>query len=135
MSVLSVACIVVGALYLLTRFPLTIAPRKTAKFYRFIISTNTNTRIFIIIWLIPWCVALYSSVHSTIETSRIILVWSLLGILISFYVIIFASRYRRQTNKNLDSMSSVEGNWWLRIFCLLTTFAGVFLVYLGINVF
>ena len=135
MSILSVACIIVGALYLLTRFPLAIAPRKTAKFYRFLFSTNTTTRVFVITWLIPWCVVFYSSLHSTIEMSNIILVWSLAGILISFYVIIFTSRYRHKTNKNLDTMSSDEGNWWLRILCLLTTFAGMFLVYLGTHVF
>ena len=135
MSTLSVACIVVGSLYLLNRFPLAIAPRKTAKFYRLMFSTNTSTRIFVIAWFIPWCVAFYSSLHSPNEMSKIILAWALAGILISLYVIIFASRYRRQVNNNLDSMSSDEGDWWLRILCLLTTFAGVFLIYLGIQVF
>ena len=135
MSILSVACIIVGSLYLINRFPLAIAPRKTAKFYRFMFSTNTSTRIFVLAWFIPWCLVFYSSLHSSNEISKFILVWALAGIFISLYVIIFASRYRRQIYKNLDSMSSDEGNWWLRILCLLTTFAGLFLVYLGIKVF
>lgn len=135
MSILSVACIVVGSLYLINRFPLAIAPRKTVNFYRLMFSTNTSTRIFVIAWFIPWCVAFYSSLHSPNEMSKIISVWSLAGILISLYVIIFASKYRRQVNKNLDNLSSDEGDWRLRIICLLTTFAGMFLVYLGIKVF
>jgi len=45
MSILSVACIIVELLYLINRFPLAIAPRKTAKFYRFMFSTNTSSRI------------------------------------------------------------------------------------------
>ena len=137
MSALSIGCIIVGMLYMLCRFPLAVAPRKSERFYRFLFASNTHTRIFVMAWLIPWCVVRYASLHSTKAMSNITLVWSSIGIVIALYVIVFAANYRRVSNEKLDVVSSdhwIGDPWPLRIFCLLTGFAGVFLLYLGIQV-
>ena len=135
MTSLSIVCIILGCYYAFIRFPLAIAPSTTARLLRSIFASDISTRLFGIAWFIPWCIAVYSSSQSEIKLSKLISIWGTLGIIISLYVIVFAAKYRLQTNEKLEIMSSNTGAWGLRLFCLLTAFLGVFLIYLGIKVF
>jgi len=130
MTPLSIACIILGCFYTLVRFPLAIAPNITARLLRLIFASEKNTRLFGIAWLIPWSIAVYSSFQSEIELSKLISIWGTIGIILSLYVIVFASKYSLQMKKRLENITAS-----IRLFALLTAFLGVFLIYLGIKVF
>jgi hypothetical protein len=130
MTALSVVCIILGCYYAGIRFPLAVAPDKTVKLLRIFWGSETSTRIFGIAWLIPWVIAVYFSFQSEIVLSKVIFVWGIIGTLFSIYIIIFASNYSKQMKRRIENITPA-----IRIFALLTAFLGVFLIYLGINVF
>lgn len=130
MTLLSVACIILGCYYAGIRFPLAIAPNKTVKVLKMFWGSATSTRLFGIAWLVPWVVVVYFTFQLETSLSRIILVWGVIGTIISLYVIIFASKYSEQMKKRIENITPL-----IRIFSLLTGCLGLFLIYLGINVF
>jgi hypothetical protein len=130
MTALSVVCIILGCYYAGIRFPLAVAPDKTVKLLGIFWGSETSTRIFGIAWLIPWVIAVYFSFQSEIVLSKVIFVWGIIGTLFSIYIIIFASNYSKQMKRRIENITPA-----IRIFALLTAFLGVFLIYLGINVF
>ena len=130
MTPLSVVCIILGCYYAGIRFPLAAAPNKTVKLLRIIFGSATSTRLFGIAWLIPWVIAVYFSFQSEIKISKLILVWGVVGTILSLYTIIFASRYSKQMKRRIENITPL-----IRIFALLTAFLGVFLIYLGLKVF
>lgn len=130
MTPLSAVCIILGCYYAGIRFPLAAAPNKTVKLLRVFFASETRTRLFGIAWLIPWVLAVYFSFQSEIMLSRLILVWGIIGVILSLYIIIFASKYSKQMKRRIENITPL-----IRIFALLTGFLGVFLIYLGITVF
>jgi len=130
MTPLSIVCIVLGCYYAGIRFPLAIAPNKTVKLLRVFWGSETSTRIFGIAWLIPWIIAVYFSFQSDISLSKVISIWGIIGIVFSLYITIFASKYSKQMKTRIDNITP-----GIRVFALLTSFLGVFLIYLGIKVF
>jgi len=92
--------------------------------------SETSTRIFGIAWLIPWIIAVYFSFQSDISLSKVISIWGIIGIVFSLYITIFASKYSKQMKTRIDNITP-----GIRVFALLTSFLGVFLIYLGIKVF
>lgn len=130
MTPLSVVCIILGCYYAGIRFPLAIAPNKTVKLLQVFWGSATSTRIFGIAWLIPWTIAVYSSFQSDISLSKLILVWGIVGTIISLYIIIFAAKYSQQMKNRIKNITPK-----IRVFALLTAFLGIFLIYLGIEVF
>ena len=113
-----------------------IAPKPAEKFGRFLFASIKRTRLVGVIWLVPWCVTVYFSYKSNIELAKLVSVWSTIGIIISLKVIVSASKHRETENERLDNIASggIEA-FALRVFCLLTVFAGFYLIYLGIRVF
>ena len=130
MTLLSVACILLGFYYAGIRFPLALAPDKTVKVLNVFWGSETSTRLFGVAWLIPWVVVVYFTFQLESTLSRVILVWGIIGTIISLYIIIFASKYSDQMKRRVKNITPV-----IRIFALLTSFLGVFLIYLGIKVF
>ena len=130
MTLLSIACIILGCYYAGIRFPLAIAPGKTTRYLRLIFGSEQSTRLFGIAWLIPWSIAVYTSFQSEIALSKLISVWGTIGIVISLYIIVFASKYSFQMQLRLQNITLS-----IRLFAFLTAFLGVFLIYLGIKVF
>ena len=130
MTPLSVACIILGCYYAGIRFPLAVSPEKSVKLLRILFGSETSTRLFGIAWLIPWLIAVYFSFQSEIKLSKLILVWGVVGTILSLYIIIFASKYSRQMKRRIENITPL-----IRIFALLTAFLGVFLIYTGILIF
>ena len=130
MTPLSVACIILGCYYASIRFPLAIKPNKTVKVLRIIWGSKTTMRLFGIAWFIPWIIVVYFTIPLETKLSRVILVWGIIGTVISLYIILFASRYRKQMMRRIENITPL-----IRVFALLTAFLGVFLIYLGIKVF
>lgn len=130
MTLLSVACIFLGCYYASIRFPLAIAPNKTVKVLKIFWGSATSTRLFGIAWLVPWIVVVYFTFQLETKLSNVILVWGIIGTIISLYIILFASKYSKQMMKRIANITPL-----IRIFSLLTAFLGVFLIYLGIRVF
>jgi len=130
MTPLSVVCIILGCYYAVIRFPLAAVPSKTVKLLRILFGSETSTRLFGIAWLIPWVIAVYFSFQSEIKLSKLILVWGVVGTILSLYIIIFASKYSKQMKRRIENITPL-----IRIFALLTAFLGIFLIYLGIKVF
>ena len=130
MTPLSIVCIVLGCYYAGIRFPLAIAPNKTVKLLRVFWGSETSTRIFGIAWLIPWIIAVYFSFQSDINLSKVISIWGIIGIVFSLYITIIASKYSKQMKTRIDNITP-----GIQVFALLTSFLGVFLIYLGIKVF
>jgi hypothetical protein len=130
MTPLSVVCIILGFYYAGIRFPLAIAPHRTVKLLKVFWGSATSTRIFGIVWLVPWVVAVYFAAKSDIGLSKVILIWGIIGTITSLYVIIFAAKYSQQMKNRIKNITPE-----IRIFALLTAFLGVFLIYLGVKVF
>jgi hypothetical protein len=130
MTPLSVACVILGCYYAGIRFPLAIAPTKTAKFLKVFWGSATSTRIFGIAWLVPWVIVVYFTFQLETKLSKLVLVWGIIGTIISLYVIIFATKYSQQMKRRIENITPS-----IRVFALLTAFLGVFLIYLGIKVF
>ena len=130
MTPLSVVCIILGCYYAGIRFPIAAAPDKTVKLLRVFWGSEASTRIFGIAWLIPWVIAVYFSFQSEIMLAKVVLVWGIIGAILSLYIIIFASKYSNQMKRRIENITPL-----IRIFALLTAFLGVFLIYLGIRVF
>ena len=130
MTPLSVVCVILGCYYAGIRFPLAVAPDKTVKVLRVFFGSETNTRLFGIAWLVPWVVVVYFTFQMETKLSMIVLVWGIIGTIISLYIIMFASRYSKQMMRRIENITPL-----IRIFALLTGFLGVFLIYMGINVF
>jgi len=130
MTPLSVACIILGCYYAGIRFPLAIAPKKTVTVLKVLWGSETNMRLFGIAWLVPWVLVVYFTFQLETKLSKVILVWGIVGTIISSYIILFASKYRKQMMRRIENITPL-----IRIFALLTAFLGVFLIYLGIRVF
>lgn len=130
MTPLSIACIILGCYYAGIRFPLAIAPNITVKILRLFWGTETSTRIFGIAWLVPWVIVVCFSFQLETMLSKVVLVWGIIGTILSLYVILFASKYSQQMKKRIENIAPS-----IRIFALLTAFLGVFPIYLGIKVF
>lgn len=130
MTLLSAACIILGCYYAGLRFPLAVAPSKTIRVLKVIWGSKTTTRLFGIAWLVPWVIVVYFTFRLETILSRVVLVWGIIGTILSLYVIIFASKYSRQMIRRIENITPS-----IRIFALLTAFLGVFLIYLGIKVF
>ncbi|MBU0516537.1 MAG: hypothetical protein KJ621_17410, partial [Proteobacteria bacterium] len=128
MTPLSIACIILGCYYAGIRFPLAIAPNTTVKMLKVFWGSETSTRIFGIAWLIPWIIAVYFSFQSDIRVSWVISIWGIIGTVFSLYIIIFASKYSQRMKIRIENITP-----GIRVFALLTAFAGVFLIYLGIR--
>ena len=136
MTPLSIICIIMGSYYVFFRTPFVIAPKPAEKFGRFLFASIKRTRLVGAIWLIPWCITVYFSYQSKIESAKLVLVWSTIGVIISSKVIVFAAKHRETENKRLDTIASGgDGSFGLRLLCLLTVFAGIYLIHLGISVF
>lgn len=136
MTPLSIICIIMGSYYVFFRTPFVVAPKPAEKFGRFLFESVNSTRLIGIIWLIPWCVTVYFSYQSKIGISNLVKVWSTLGVIISLKVIIWAKKHRKKEHERLDIIAS-GGTEAVgpRLICLLTVFAGLYLIYLGIRVF
>ena len=130
MTPLSIACIILGCYYAGIRFPLAIAPNKTVKVLKVFWGSETNTRLFGIAWLVPWVIVVYYTFQLETKLSKVVLVWGIIGTILSLYVILFASKYSKQMKRRIENITPL-----IRIFALLTAFLGVFLIYLGIKVF
>lgn len=130
MTLLSAACIILGCYYAGIRFPLAITPDKTVKVLKVIWGSKTTTRLFGIAWLVPWVIVVYFTFQLETKLSRVVLVWGIIGTILSLYVILFASKYSKQMMRRIENITPS-----IRIFALLTAFLGVFLIYLGIKVF
>ena len=130
MTLLSIVCIILGCYYACIRFPLAIAPQKTVIFLRVIFGSEKSTRLFGIAWLIPWAIAVYTSLQTEIAFSKLISVWGTIGTIFALYIIVFASKYSIQMKEHIENITI-----GIRLFSLLTAFLGVFLIYLGIKVF
>jgi len=130
MTPLSVACIILGCYYAGIRFPLAVSPDKTVKLLRILFGSETSTRLFGIAWFVPWVIVVYFSSQSESVLYRVVLVWGVIGTILSLYVIMFSSRYSQQMKRRIEKITPL-----IRIFALLTAFLGVFLIYLGIKVF
>jgi hypothetical protein len=130
MTLLSAACIILGCYYAGIRFPLAITPDKTVKVLKVIWGSKTTTRLFGIAWLVLWIIVVYFTLQMETKLSRVILVWGIIGTILSLYVILFASKYSKQMMRRIENITPS-----IRIFALLTAFLGVFLIYLGIKVF
>jgi hypothetical protein len=130
MNPLSIACIILGCYYAGIRFPLAVAPEKTVKLLRVFFGSETSTRLFGIAWLVPWVIVVYFSFQLETTLSKIVLVWGVIGTILSLYIILFASRYSKQMKRRIENITPL-----IRIFALLTAFLGVFLIYMGIEVF
>ena len=130
MTILSVACIILGCYYSGIRFPLAVAPNKTVKVLKVFWKSETSMRLFGIAWLIPWVIVVYFTFQLETKLSKVIFVWGIVGTIISLYAISFASKYRKQMMRRIENITPL-----IRIFALLTAFLGLFLIYLGIRVF
>ena len=130
MTLLSIACIILGCYYAGIRFPLAITPNKTVKVLKVFWGSETSTRLFGIAWLVPWVVVVYFTFQLETMLSKIVLVWGIIGTILSLYVILFASKYSKQMKRRIENITPL-----IRAFALLTAFLGVFLIYLGIKVF
>ncbi len=130
MTLLSVACIILGCYYAGIRFPLAIAPKKTVTVLKVLWGSETNMRLFGIAWLVPWVLVVYYTFQLETKLSKVILVWGFVGTIISLYIILFASKYSKQMMRRIENITTL-----IRIFALLTAFSGVFLIFLGIKVF
>ena len=130
MTFLSVACIILGCYYAGIRFPIAIAPNKTVKVLKIFWGSKTRTRLFGVAWLIPWVIVVYFTFQLETNLSKVILVWGIVGTVLSLYIILFASKYSKQMMRRIEKITPI-----IRIFALLTAFLGLFLIYLGIKVF
>ena len=130
MTPLSIVCIILGCYYAGIRFPLAIAPNKTVKVLKVFWGSETSMRLFGIAWLVPWVIVVYFTFQLETKLSKVVLVWGIIGTIISLYVIFFASKYSKQMIRRIENITPL-----IRIFALFTAFLGVFLIYLGINVF
>jgi hypothetical protein len=92
--------------------------------------SEKSTRLFGIAWLIPWVIVVYITFQLETKLSKVVLVWGIIGTILSLYIILFASKYSKQMKRRIENITPL-----IRIFTLLTAFLGVFLVYLGIKVF
>jgi len=130
MTLLSIACIILGCYYAGIRFPMAIAPNKAVKLLKVIWGSETRMRLFGFAWLVPWVAVVYFTFQLETKLSKVILVWGIVGTILSLYVIFFASSYRKKMMRHLENITPL-----IRIFGFLTAFLGVFLIYLGIKVF
>ena len=130
MTLLSVACIILGCYYAGIRFPLAIAPKKTVKVLKIIWGSETRMRLFGIAWLLPWIIVVYYTFQLETDLSRVILAWGIIGTIISLYIIFFSSSYSKKMMRRIEDITPL-----IRIFSLLTALLGIFLIYLGIKVF
>jgi len=130
MTPLSVACIVLGCYYAGLRFPLAVAPRRTARLLRVLFGSEMSTRLFGIAWLVPWVIVVWFVRQLETDVAGYVLFWGVLGTVFSLYIIIFARRYSKQMLRQLDDITA-----GIRVFALMTAFLGALLIYLGIGVF
>ena len=107
-----------------------IAPNKAVKLLKVIWGSETRMRLFGFAWLVPWVAVVYFTLQLETKLSKVILVWGIVGTILSLYVIFFASSYCKKMMRHLENITPL-----IRIFGFLTAFLGVFPIYLGIKVF
>ena len=130
MTLLSIACIILGCYYAGIRLPLVIAPKKAVKTLKIIWGSDARMRLFGVAWLLPWIIVVFYTFQLKTNLSRVILVWGIVGTLISLYIILFSSSYRKKMMERIENITPL-----IRVFALFTASLGIFLIYLGIKVF
>lgn len=130
MTPLSVSCIILGCYYAGIRFPLAVAPKKTVPVLKIFWGSEANMRLFGVAWLVPWVLVVYFTFQLETTLSNVIMVWGIVGTIISIYIILFASKYSKQMMRRIENITPI-----IRIFSLLTAFSGLFLIFVGIKIF
>ena len=105
MTLLSIACIILGCYYAGIRFPIAIAPNKAVKLLKVIWGSETRMRLFGFAWLVPWVAVVYFTFRLETNLSRVILVWGIIGTIISLYIIFFSSSYRQKMMRRIENIT------------------------------
>jgi uncharacterized protein YjeT (DUF2065 family) len=130
---LSVLCILLGVLIIVTRGPMIVAPRATLRFYERLLSTDARVRgIGLVIG--PLAVALVAFTSGEEGAAGILRALGWLSAAATLWLLAVPSSYRRLAQGVLDFFESSVDPAIVRIIGLLAVAIGVALIYVGIYV-
>jgi len=134
MSNLAIISLILGVLILIIRVPFVIAPKKTIKVYRMMLKTNSRIRIFGLIGVTLWSIAVYFSRFSDVSQANIITIVGVAAAALALiFIVIFTNGYRNWATELMNSMSEDQEPWRLMSF-IVAAFGG-YLIYLSIAIF
>lgn len=122
--------IIIGALIILSRGPLLVAPRATLDLYRKLVATRTRVRLFGLV-LMALGAAMFYYCHGGHNAPELII--QILGAFIAtmafFLMLIMPWLYMLIAQSIIDAMDEVMA----RLFGLVSVIAGAIIIYLGIS--